>query len=205
MKKKIIISTVAVTLFSTLAFPLSSVLANDLEGDKESQISIPEEKIINELENLDPYVKVEDNTYILELPKDIIVNPILEQEARTLIDKSNKIISEEQVTIDPTTKTATIYESAIQPLAYKEGVNSVTLHWSHAKINLSKSTATAVQAGNLAALNFLTPYLPSVSLQLFASVLIATIGSQTPKGGVWVHYNYLSLVGIHTFTEWGYQ
>ena len=197
--------TAAVTIFSTLAFPLGSVLAYDSDTGEESQITVDEDEIINDLESLDPYVTVENNTYVLELPQDVIVNPVLAQEAHNLIEESNKIVANEEAVIDPVTKTATIYGSGVQTFAYKEGVNSVTLHWSHAKINLSKSTVEAVQGGSLGVLGFIGGKLPSVSLQLFAAAVIGTVGTMSPNGGIWVHYNYLSLVGIHSFTEWGYQ
>jgi hypothetical protein len=112
---------------------------------------------------LDPYVKIIDNEFVLELPEDNNFDPALVMQAYQTIEISNDIITKEELIIDPISKTATTYQDGIQLMAYKEGVNSISFHWSHAKINLSKSTVTAVQGVAFGGLSFITSQIPSVT------------------------------------------
>ncbi len=193
---------------STAVLPTASVYAAEKDAlEPTSNQSVSQEFIEpsttkENLEILDPYVEVINNQYVLSIPKDVHINSSLLQQAQIMINKTNEVIQKENLTIDPVTKTATLYDSAPVFYAYKQGVNKVTFHWNRARIYLSKSTVKAIKGGSLGALGFLTDYLPNVTTKLVAAILLGIIGTKEVKGGLWFDYNYF--YGVFG-GNWGWQ
>lgn len=206
--KKTILTLLSAATLSTVVLPTVSVYATEkdtLEPDLNQSVvqEFNESSMAEEnLETLDPYVEVINNKFVLSIPEDVHVDSELLQQAKMMINKSNEAIQNENLTIDPVTKTATLYDSAPVFYAYKQGVNKVTFHWNRARIYLSKTSVRNVKGGSLGALGFLSKYLPGIKTKLVASIVFGIIGTREVKGGIWFDYNYL--YGVFGGT-WGWQ
>jgi len=167
------------------------------------------QKIITDLNSLDPYIKVQDNQFKLVLPENVVVSSEIKQEAQEQIDKQNSIILQNHATIDPETKTATITvnneagsnTSRFNILAkskYHEGVNKVSVHWNYARIWIKKSTLKmAVTAG----VSIAGIWVPSKVVKTALAAL--GIGAQTIRGGIVFDVNYFgSIVSNASSVRW---
>ncbi|MFD1433248.1 hypothetical protein [Lacticaseibacillus yichunensis] len=154
---------------------------------------------------LDPYVRVVENQFVLDIPQNLEVDATALQEARMLIVKTNQVISDNKATIDVATRTATFTSTThdtASRLRYKNGLSKVTVHWNFVRIYISKSDLIGVQAGLLAGLGVLVGKVPDVRVEFVAAALIGFIGMLTPPGGIWADYNYL--LGFSQ-GSWGWQ
>lgn len=115
---------------------LSNGMVNSIKNDVDTSK--------NEFSEYDKYVKVINNKYALELPKDFKISPETLKEIQALIDYSNKLISERNLIIDLQTKVAIKIGKCVNG----EGVNSIEFHWNYVRVHLSATTIRAIlQAG----------------------------------------------------------
>ncbi len=88
-----------------------------------------------EFSEYDKYVKVIDNKYVLELPSNIKISNETLKKVQAQIDCSNKLISENNLYINPQTKSAVRFGKCTDG----EGVNSIEFYWNYMRVNISAS------------------------------------------------------------------
>lgn len=199
MKKKMLATgLVGLTLSSAIMIPAQSVSAEEGENiptqtQNTPNTSIPtvSNNVSSNLDLLDPFVKVENNQYILKLSDNVKFSEQLISEAKKQIEVTNTTIKEKGLTINPETKTA--YMGSLLRAA---GKNSVTVHWNYWRIYLNKDTTNAIiRAGAIGGSALVIGAIPQLS-SIGASVAGAAIGSfvsdtwKSPvSNGIWFDFN----------------
>ena len=97
MKKQILLTGVLLT--PVLSTPIQILSA-------ESQVQLNQKTIINDMTQLEKYVVVENNQYILKTPINVLVNPVLKEQILSSMNQSNTYIKENNFVINQQTKIA---------------------------------------------------------------------------------------------------
>lgn len=203
MKKKIIISSLVSTLLlGTIAYP-ASVAAESMPGDDKEivETTIPAAESEIDLSSFDQYVNVSNNKYVLELPS----NNTYPQDTIDLLNQqiadTNLMIAENNLTIDPETKTAFLPEQGIS--LYAAGKTGIEFGWNYWRIFLSKDFVnTALGMGTAGASAYIASKLkvsPTISAMV-TEFIRRTFGAQV-SDGVWFDYNTYLI----TINNYGWQ
>ncbi len=158
-----------------------------------------------EFSEYDKYVKVIGNKYVLELPSNIKIPNETLKKVQAQIDNSNRLISENNLTINPQTKSAI----KLGKCTNGDGVNSIEFYWNYVHVCLCRvlirtilqSTVGAAAAAIGAALS-VAPEVALVVAGAFFAGVSSYIGD-TVNDGVWFDYNYFT--GIYIEGKWGWQ
>lgn len=208
--KKFIISFAALTLGVATLSPLTVVNAAvnsniDSSSEAPSTFSNPQfpnalanqsqqSDVLNQtdVEKIDPYVKVLDKKFVLEVPQNIDVSEAALEQAQELIDSTNQIIQENDLFVDPETKTAV----STGMLTRSAGHNGIEFHWNYARVYISKGTLQTLGGGlTLGGIWIPHPVISKVAASLGFVVSLA-------PNGIWFDYNY----AIGTLTgNYGWQ
>lgn len=152
----------------------------------------------NAIDNIDKYVDVENNQYVLNLPYNITIDEELKQVVLNKMNAVNTYISKESLRINNITKiaTQTIFSR-------KYGVNSISFSWNSIIFNMDAglvqlllkaglagaAVALAAAFPPLAVFIVANPVLGLASVAIAVSVVDSLIGSGI-KNGVEIHYNF---------------
>lgn len=200
-------------LSSALLFHAISPASIALASEPDKNIPLVEENVVQSnvlspqtaseklpYQNFDPYVKVKNNQYVLQLPQAAQVSAVDIIAVNAYISKANTIVAEDNLTINPETKVASTSSFSL----YSAGVNKVTVHWNYARVYLSKSTVNNAIAGATSGLGVILGGIPGVGLgtSVAMAVVIGIVGNQEVNNGIWFDYNYFN--GIFT-NNWGWQ
>lgn len=191
---------------------------NQTSSNQQKYLSLSAQK------EIDAYVTVKDNQYVLSDKVKTIVSKDEYLNAQSLIMQANDVISKNDLVINRQTKVATNTftltsdENSMSDLArnikslkavhkkkYHYGVNKISVHWNYTRVYMNKTLAQNVASGVVGGLSGLIGAVasgPAVATIVGAigSVVSSQVGSI--KGGIWVDYNY-----FHGFvkTKWGWQ
>ncbi|MGF7437000.1 hypothetical protein [Lentilactobacillus senioris] len=153
--------------------------------------------VIKSIDDLDPYVQIQNNQFKLELPTNIIVPVAILKNAQIYINEQNNIIDHNHLSINPDTKTATLMldgnikdSDNMLKSKYHKGVNKIILHWNYARIYVNKSTGNLLKAGSIGAITQFLGKLPNAYTKAAAGALAGVLSIINIKGGFWFDYNY---------------
>lgn len=218
MKKIIIGSLIGMTLLAGIT-PTVSVFAaedssNQIEVKENGQQEVhgkdnasslktfdQENNIITDLESVDPYIYVQNNQYVLNLPSNVTIPQEIKTQVDELVAASNSIIKDQKLFINPETKIA-------RPLiqTYAAGKNAVEMHWNYARVYLNKKTVNslvhATLSGGSTAVGGLLGGIGGATAGAFIGTFISNqIGSSPVSNGMWFDYNYI----YRSINKWGFQ
>lgn len=172
MKKSISKLSMTLVTLGALATPLvntSSVYAAEVNSNSDfsdnkvtnknsdnNKISISNNDTNSEFDVMDKYVIVKNNRYVLDIPKNNQLSEESVDNVKQQLILANKTIQKQKLTIDPTTKTATIFAvstrgDSAQNVMYYWGLR--TIYRSNAAVNYrvklysNYSSLTAVAGG----------------------------------------------------------
>ena len=156
-----------------------------------------------EFSKYDKYVKVIDNKYVLELPSNIKIPNETLKKVQAQIDCSNRLISENNLTINPQTKSAI----KLGKCTDGEGVNSVEFYWNYMRVNISVSNwrilltmgAGAIEGFLMELLSISGPVAVGIAGAIGAG--LSSIIGEYVKDGVWFDLNHFFVF----LDKWGYQ
>ncbi len=142
------------------------------------------------IQKLDPYVKVINNEFVLDLPDNIYLDENDFITTQRMIAEANKIVRENNLTIHPETKTAIIY--GVQTRAW--GKNDIEFHWNFARVYIDagnlRIALTAGVGGLGGALGFLVTSGWGAAAIGAASAALG-IAANNITHGIWFDYNYI--------------
>lgn len=161
--------------------------------------------ISEQMDELTPYIRVEKNEYVLELPSNIIITPELKQKVDQQLSISNEMIKRNDLVIDLKSKVAkeNTPNMYVQPLAY--GKNAVYIHWNYLEIYMDAglvrditSVGIGVAVGilftklpALVAFGAANPYL-AIGISVIAAQIISSVINSGIRDGLVLHYNFLT-------------
>lgn len=192
--KKILSLISSFTLIFSLSVP---IYAMDVTPQNTHYSS---ENISDNLEELDPYISVKNNLFVLDLPSNITLSKELENKLIEILGSTNKFIQNNDyvIGIDKVARP----KNEIITRAY--GKNAFYLHWNYFEIwmdaGLTKNLAIAGTAGVLGALAAAIPPFAawmaanpviSAGLYAFATSLIPNLVGDMATNGIIVHYNWI--------------
>ena len=148
-------------------------------------------------QQVDQYIEVKNNQYVLAPEAKNVLTAAERATIQTSLDQSNACISDHNLTIDPTTKTAT---SCID-MDRSYGKNSVSVHWNYVRIYLDKGMANGLKGSATAVAGFLAGKVPNPYVQVAAVGIAGFLGTKSLNNGIWFDFNFLG-GGV---TNWGWQ
>ena len=191
VKKNTLILLSAIILAWTLG--LHPVKASDIYVEYNSY------NVSKTYEEFTPYIKVEGNKYILDLPDNITVSDDVLSRINMQLDLMNEIIENNHYSINKETKIAT---PIIMTRAY--GKTDVKFHWNYIELYLDRGVTKAIidSGGAAGVAYFMAKFTPTikwfktnpateVSVAAFASTVVANIIDYNVKDGIIVHYNFI--------------
>ena len=161
----------------------------------------------NQVAKIDPYVSVQDNRYVLNIPADKSLSAAEITMAQEMIKKSNAAIEQTHVTISPKTKTA-VYTMPSAPDDHgielrSAGTNRAVFHWNYVRIYLDAGNTRLIAAGAVGAIGgVLAGLATTVGASAFVGAAAAVLGMKASEiyDGTYWDWNYA--VGL---TNWGWQ
>lgn len=185
----------SILLIPTFITPVdaSSNMSPMIQNYENSQINSLTD---NDITEIDPYVKVISNKYILQIPDDSNINQSKIRLAQESINASNNFIEERGLVIDKNTKTA-----VLPSFLRSAGKNDVDIHWNFIRIYIDKGNANLIKNGALGAASFLAGKVPNPYLGGTAVVVSSILAGVTIKNGIWIDYNFLT----GKYNNWGWQ
>lgn len=160
------------------------------------------------MNELTPYIKVINNNYVLELPKDISLSDDLKFKVESVLKMSNKTINERGLTIDPISKQA--YEIYGFRSANSKNYTGLSWNWNYVRVYLdskifaslfSLSGNALVEGAKKAAerAGFAGFW---INVGAFAIKLVVGYVSTSYPNGIYIDLNYFGLAscGIGAFT-----
>jgi len=190
----------------TVTFPILVSASANNTTQVESSNPVSSIKNVNDLT---PYVKVQDNQFKLVIPTNVIVPSEIEDEAQTQIDEQNSIITQNHATIDPDTKTASLMINGsshdfniLAKSKYHQGVNKVTLHWNYMRVYVKKSLANNIKSGALTTATAVAgAKIKNAYLIAGGAALSFLLDKIKINGGIYFDFNFVSL----SIVKWGWQ
>lgn len=206
MKKLLRIFSITVL---SIALSLGSITV--LRADSEP-INYNLTNISQDYSELDEYIVIKDNQYILELPSNITLSSDLKERINITLQESNNTIVELGLIINAETKEAIHYTMDNNGLTRAYGVSSISISWNSIILKVSAgmlrsiaSVITGIAVG--AAVTFvaakIAPFWPALSqtilkngwsvqfiVGLGADLLSGKLYQSTIKHGIEVHYNF---------------
>ncbi|MEG0410083.1 MAG: hypothetical protein RR538_03895 [Erysipelotrichaceae bacterium] len=170
---------------------------------KESSIDAVAETTANNytyLSELDKYVSVKDNKFILNIPENVDISQEVRYAAEQQIAISNQKINENNLTIDPNTKTA--HTSSISPR--KWGKNDMQFGWNYVRVYIDAGNLRLILAGGVGAVGgALAALATTVGMGAAIGGVTAILGIQASgvKDGIWFDYNFF----YQRVTDCGFQ
>jgi len=153
---------------------------------------------------LDPYVDVVNNQYVLNLPDNNSFSSATIEKANATINQTNEFIKQNNLTINPETKTGDIPANSLKDspfVNFSYGFNGHgTFHWNYVRIYIDKGTANGIKAGTIGASSALVGKIPNPYLLAAAGACVGLLAMLNINNGIWFDYNYWT--GI---TAWGWQ
>lgn len=175
MKKLLSLLVSIMTVFSLAIMPISA-----------------KEKVVIESENyeeLDRYIEVVNNEYVLNLPDNVYLENDDLANVEKMLTESNNAIRENDLTINPNTKTAIL--SGVQTRAW--GKNDIEFHWNFVRVYIDAGNlriALTVGVGGLGgALAFLATSGWAAGA-IGAATAALGIAANNVTDGIWFDYNY---------------
>ena len=163
----------------------------------QEKISVTE----NNVHDLDQFVGVENNQFVLEIPDHVIISDTLRRELIEKNSEINKVIKSENFVINPITKIA---KPMIQLRAY--GVNNISFTWNSIIIKMDaglvKIIARAAGSGTMAGVVALLKTFPAIAAfaiahpvisagsAAFATSIVGSLLASRITEGVEMHYNF---------------
>ena len=181
MKKQILL--VGVVLTPILSTPIQILSA-------ESQVQLNQKTIINDIAQLEKYIVVENNQYVLTTPRDILVNPVLREQMLLSMNQSNTYIRENNFVINQQSKIA---HSRHEVRSF--GVTKVEVNWWGLNIFLNKNDANRIIGAGVAGA---TAVIGNYAYPALAAIAGYLVGSYAHvNSGINIHYNWVR--GIDLF------
>lgn len=155
--------------------------------------------ISENMNELDPYIKVIDNQYVMDLPQNIILSEELNQEVTQQLNSTNKFILENDYIIGDDK----VAKPRISTRAY--GSTYVHPHWNYLEIGLDAGVVSAiVSAGVGSGVTVLITMVPAVAAWIasvgaatgniaigaIVSFIVSIAAGQVIKDGIIIHYNF---------------
>lgn len=154
-----------------------------------------------QVQQIDSYVTVENNQFVLNLPNN---SNLTDQEiinAKSLITEANKAVFESNAKINPLTKSASVYP--IQTRAY--GKNDIEVYWNFVRVYLDKGQAKALAAaaisGGSTALGGFFGNIGGAAAGAAIGGYLASVAGNNINNGVWFDYN----IYTRKITQFGWQ
>ena len=132
-KMKKLIRVFSITVLS-IGLSLGSITV--LRADSET-IHYDVTTISQDYSELDEYIVIKDNQYILELPSNITLSSNLKEKINTTLQESNNTIVELGLIINAETKEATHYTMDSNGLTRAYGVSSISISWNSIILKVS--------------------------------------------------------------------
>ncbi|MDG4972511.1 hypothetical protein [Lactococcus lactis] len=196
--KKLFASIVTAVAFSTCG--VISLNATNASADevKTSQVNSP-----NTLDQYNEFIQVSNNQFVYENNSNQVSSQTL-SEINTLLSETNAYVRDNNLTIDPKTKTATQYIHLGNPLLRSYGKNGIlAVRWNSVRIGLDKGLVNDVLhagiAGAAGYLGFLASGPGAAGVVAVASVIVDR--HLDTKSGWWFDFNYFT----RTVTGYGRQ
>jgi len=191
-------------LLPTISGTINAKASGSYGTNTENYQPINNDNFMQDESALDPYVKVVNNQYVLNLPANNNFSEETIEKAQITIEQSNEFITQNNLTINPETKTGYIPANNLKDspfVNFSYGFNGHgTIHWNYVRIYLNKGTANAIKAGTMGASSVLIGKIPNPYLEAGAGALVGLLGYLNINNGIWFDYNYWQ--GI---TAWGWQ
>lgn len=169
----------------------------------ESEIHYDIHNVSESMEELTPYITVENNQFVLKLPENVTVSSELQNKVQEQLNGTNTTINVSNYVIDSKTKTAHP-KNEIQTRKY--GKNALYIHWNYLEFWLDAGLLqTLYKAGAAGAITAIVaafpPIVAFIAAHPIAGLTIAAIVSSVVdsaigfgvKNGLIVHYNFYML------------
>lgn len=183
--KKLFASIVTTVAFSTCG--VISLNATNASADevKTSQVNSP-----NTLDQYNEFIQVSNNQFVYENNSNQVSSQTL-SEINTLLSETNAYVRDNNLTIDPKTKTATQYIHLGNPLLRSYRKNGIlAVRWNSVRIGLDKGLVNDVLHAGIAG---------AAGVVAVASVIVDR--HLDTKSGWWFDFNYFT----RTVTGYGRQ
>lgn len=145
---------------------------------------------------VDPYIEVVDNKFVLNLPDNIYIEDENLVIINELINKSNEEIAKNNLIIDLNTKSATL--SGVSTRAW--GKNDIEFYWNFARVYIDAGNLRIALTVGVGGLGGVLSYLATAGWAAGAiGAVTAALGiaANNIQDGIWFDYNYLT--GINNF------
>lgn len=147
---------------------------------------------------LDPYVKIQNNSFYLDLPDNVELSSELYSAVTNHLSSINEEIKENDLTIDVKTRRVYLPNQTFSTRSY--GKNAVYFHWNYLEIYLDAGMVQSITTTGVGALwglaGIYTPILaahPVITLSIGAifSLVANAVASSGIKDGIVLHLNFL--------------
>lgn len=197
MNKMLSVITAIIMLFSFFAPEISSAHAatttNIVKSVPNGTTPIAVSNSQDFSSQLDQYVTVKNNKFVLNIPKGISIDQTTLNEAKKAINESNKNVNQNNLVIDPVTKTASKVAGAGNIVPMSAGTNKVEFYWWGIRVYLSARTIQIASTFSLGAAAYIASTL-EVTLVVGAAIAgaLAALGLLVSwiSNGYVVDYNY---------------
>lgn len=163
------------------------------------EITYTVENISQGMEELDPYVKVENNSFVLRLPQHIHLSLELANMLTNYLNEVNKSILDNNLRINP--ENGRVYDpTSINYRSY--GKNAVYFHWNYLEIYLDAGMVQNISTTGVGALwgiaGIFTPVLAAhpvitVGVGVILSLIANAVASSTIRDGIVMHLNFFEM------------
>lgn len=188
------------TYICSLILLLSSALPIYARDTSNKNVYYSSSNISENLNELDPYIQVKDNRYVLTLPSNVILSDELECKVDESLKVANEFIKKNNYEIG--SNKIAHPKNEIIPMVY--GRNAFYIHWNYFEIwmdaglvkNVVNAGVTGVITAIVAAIPPFAAWIaanPTLApaIVAFATTLISNISGDMINNGIIVHYNWI--------------
>lgn len=190
MKKLKTIIALTLVLVMVFVTSISTFAANTTaESTDATAISANVGLTKSTIDEIDQYIKIENNQYVLVLPKNV-EKKMTESQLTAIkqsINTTNNLIKNSSVSIDSTTKTAihTVPDqqilksdvNTVNPMVTYGGVTKVVFYWWGFQLYLSSSMVRYIAIGGVGAISAILALIPGVGWSIAAAIVGAVGGA----------------------------